>query len=137
MTASILTETKKLLGLEDDYTVFDTDVILHINTALARLTQLGIGPENGYMILDKTATWDAFLGSDLNLNPVKSYVFLRVKLLFDPPATSFLGTAMQQEVERQEWLLNVYREGRDWVPPVTPEEFPCSGEDLILDGGSA
>lgn len=121
MTASILTETKKLLGITEDYTVYDTDIILHINTALARLTQLGIGPEIGYMISDETATWDAFLGSDANLNPVKSYVFLRVKLLFDPPATSFLGTAMQAEIDRQEYLLNAYREGRDWVAP-TPTQ---------------
>lgn len=114
---SILSDIKKVLGIEAEYTSFDPDVLMHINTAFSTLNQLGIGPEDGYMIEDDEPTWDAFLGDDLRLNSVKSYVYLRVRLLFDPPATSYLIEAMRKQVEEFEWRLNVYREETAWEDP--------------------
>ena len=99
MSNSILRSTKKVLGLDDSYTVFDEDVIMHINSVFSILNQLGIGPIDGFRIEDATALWSDFLGDDLNLNSVKTYVFLRVKLLFDPPGTSYLITAMNEQIK--------------------------------------
>ena len=127
MSNSILTSTKKILGIDDDYTAFDLDIITHINSAFVTLTQLGIGPTNGFMIEDATTTWDAFLGSDIRLNSVKSYVYMRVRLLFDPPTTSYLITALNEQLKELEWRLNVGREETEWVDP-TPT--------TIIDGGT-
>jgi hypothetical protein len=124
MTNSILTSTKKILGVADDYTAFDLDILTHINSAFATLHQLGIGPAQGFMIEDDTPTWDAFLGSDMRLNAVKTYVYLRVRLLFDPPSTSYHLTALKEQIAEQEWRLNTYREEEGWFPPLTslPDE---------------
>lgn len=105
-TTSILRSTKKALGLPEDYTVFDVDVIMHINTVFAFLNQLGVGPEEGFSIEDDTAVWEDFT-TDVRLNAVKSYVYLRVKLLFDPPATSFAISAFEKQVSEMEWRLNM------------------------------
>lgn len=112
MSESILNSTKKNLGLDVDYKAFDPDVIMHINTAFATLNQLGIGPEDGFMIEDDEAVWADFLGSDLRLNNVKTYVYLRVRLLFDPPTTSFAIQSMKEQVKEFEWRINTHRE---WV----------------------
>lgn len=117
MSDSILTSTKKILGIAEDYTAFDVDVLMHINTVFSTLNQLGIGPVDGFMIEDATPTWDTFVGTDPRLNSVKSYVYLRVRMLFDPPATSYLIAAMKEQYEELEWRLNVYREGTAWVDP--------------------
>lgn len=115
--ASILSTTKKILGLDDNYNVFDLDVMIHINSVLADLNQLGIGPAEGFEITGPEETWDSYLGGDPNLNAVKSYVYLRVRLLFDPPGTSYLITAMNDQVQKAEWRLNVQREGVAWTDP--------------------
>lgn len=107
MNDSILKSVKKLLGLADDYTVFDMDVILHINSVFATLQQLGVGPDEAFFIEDGSATWDQFLGDIKNINSVKTYVYLRVRLLFDPPTTSFAISAMQEQVREHEWRLKV------------------------------
>ena len=112
MTESILNSTKKVLGIAEDYPVFDTDIVIHINSVFNTLTQLGIGPEQGYMIADASDLWDDFLDLDVNLNSVKTYVFLRVKILFDPPNSSYLLNALDKQIQELEWRLNVYREGR-------------------------
>ena len=85
---SILTSIKKLLGIVEEYTYFDQDLIMHINSVLFILTQLGVGPSEGFLIEDDKATWDDFIGDKTNINSVKSYVGLKVKLLFDPPESS-------------------------------------------------
>ena len=108
-TSSILDSTKKTLGLSPDYTAFDQDIIMHINTVFSFLNQLGIGPAEGFMIEDKTTTWDSFV-SDNRLNSVQSYVYLRVRLLFDPPTTSFVLSAMKEQIQELEWRMNFYRE---------------------------
>lgn len=122
MSDSILESTKKVLNLSADYDVFDQDVIMHINSALGTLNQLGIGPSQGFMIEDDSATWAAFLEGDLRLNPVKTYVYLRVRLLFDPPGTSFAITAFEDQIKELEWRLNTQRESDKWVSPAPSNE---------------
>lgn len=117
MTDSILDGTKKILGLDAGYTAFDHDVITHINTALMTVCQLGIGPEEGFMITDNTTTWEEFLGGYKMYNAVKSYVYLRVRVLFDPPNTSFLNTALQDQLRELEWRISIQRESVEWTAP--------------------
>ena len=115
MSESILESTKKILGIESDYTAFDMDIIMHINSALATLHQLGIGPEEGFMIEDASAEWGELLDDDPRLNQVKSYIYLKVRVVFDPPTTSFVLAAFEKQIQEHEWRINVYREGRDRV----------------------
>ena len=118
METSILTSTKKILGISEDYTVFDLDIITHINTAFSTLTQLGVGPVEGFMIEDESAKWEDFIvETDHQYNSVRSYVFLKVKQLFDPPTTSYLIEATQKQIEELEWRLNVNREHTEYVDP--------------------
>ena len=139
MEQSILTSTKKILGIAEDYTVFDLDIITHINTAFSTLTQLGVGPSPGFMIEDDTAVWADFMGADAQYNAVKSYVFLRVRQLFDPPTTSYLIAAQERQIQELEWRLNVYREETGWddpnPPPIGSEDI--FGDPLVVDGGDA
>jgi hypothetical protein len=122
LTDSILDSIKKVLGLDPSYTAFDIDVILHINSVFVTLNQLGIGAVGGYMISDNTPTWSAFIGDDLLLNNVKTYVFLRVKMLFDPPQTSFVIDAMNKQIEELEWRINIKREDESWTDPNPPSQ---------------
>lgn len=123
MSDSILTTTKKVLGIEEDYVDFDVDVILHINSVLSTLNQLGVGTDDGFMILDASPTWVDFFGVDPRLNAIKSYVFLRVRLLFDPPGTSFLINAYQQQIKELEWRL---AEIASMISKETPAGFGAS-----------
>lgn len=129
---SILNSVKKVLGVDAAYTVFDTDIIMHINSALSVLTQLGIGPTQGFMVEDSTSTWAAFLGDDIRLNMAKSVVYLRVRMLFDPPQTSYLVTALEKQIEELEWRLNVHRESTQWI---NPDPTVLVG-DVVFDGGA-
>jgi hypothetical protein len=110
MENSILISTKKVLGIAEDYTVFDLDIITHINASFSILNQLGLGQPEGFFIEDATATWDGFLVPLNQLNLVKTYVILKVRMLFDPPATGFLVSAMENQLKEYEWRLNVFRE---------------------------
>lgn len=114
MEESILNSVKKALGIGPDYDAFDTDVIIHINSVFSTLNQLGIGPDEGFMIEDADAKWEDFLLNDKRLNSVKTYVYLKVRILFDPPTSGFVLTALQEQTKELEWRLNVYREGRDY-----------------------
>lgn len=107
MGESILTSTKKLLGIEDNDTSFDLDVLIHINTALAILNQLGVGPNEGILVADKSTLWEAVLADNKFLVPAKSYVFLKVKLLFDPPLSSAAIESMNKLIAEFEWRLTV------------------------------
>jgi hypothetical protein len=109
-TQSILTSTKKILGIDESYTAFDLDVLVHINSVFSTLNQLGIGPDEGFMIEDADDTWDTFLGNDPRLNSVKTYVYLRVRLLFDPPTTSYMIDALKNQVLELEWRLTIAAE---------------------------
>lgn len=111
MTESILTSIKKLLGIEESYAHFDPDIIMHINSVLAILIQLGVGPSDGFSISDKSSTWSDFLGSDATkLDGVKTYVYMKVRLIFDPPATAATIDSMNRLVNEFEWRLNVTAE---------------------------
>ena len=108
---SILTSIKKLLGITAEYKQFDPDLIIHINSVFLILKQLGIGPEQGFSISGEYETWDQFLpeGSE-NFEAVKSYIYIKVKLLFDPPTSSAVMEAMNRMASEYEWRLNVEAE---------------------------
>ena len=107
---SILTSIKKLLGIGEEYDHFDPDLIIHINSVFMILTQLGVGPSEGFSIQDATAKWTDFLPDASKLEAVKTYVFLKVKLVFDPPLSSAVIDAMKQAINELEWRLNVEAE---------------------------
>ena len=104
---SILDTIKKLLGPDSAYEVFDEDIIVHINTALADLTQLGVGPAGGFKIEDNTAEWTDFIEDNIQLEAVSTYMYLKVKLLFDPPPSSAVIQSMKEQIAELEWRLNV------------------------------
>lgn len=117
MEQSILNSTKKILGLMAEDTSFDLAVITHINTAFSTLYQLGVGPSTGFAIEDENPTWADFIEGDISIvNACKTYVYLRVRLLFDPPPTSFALQAMKEQLQEYEWRISVLREQADWVP---------------------
>ena len=104
---SILTSIKKLLGITEEYENFDQDIIMHINSAFMILNQLGVGPKNGFLINDKSSTWDEFIPERSNLEAVTTYVHLKVKLMFDPPLSSTVIEAIKSQINELEWRLNV------------------------------
>lgn len=110
MADSILDSVKKTLGVDSDYDVFDADILTHINSTFLTLSQIGVGPVMGYMIEDSDPTWDDFLGKDSRLIAVKSYMYLKVRLLFDPPPTSFHIAAIEKQLNELEWRLNLQAE---------------------------
>lgn len=111
MTESILTSIKKLLGIDENYTHFDSDLIMHINSVLSILTQLGVGPPNGFSITGNGEKWNDFIQKEnLNLSLVKSYMHLKVKLLFDPPLSSAVIESINKQISEFEWRLNVAAE---------------------------
>lgn len=105
MSESILTSIKKLLGITEEYEQFDPDIIMHINSVFMILTQMGVGPSKGFRISDKTAVWSDYITDDQNLDSVKSYIHLKVKLLFDPPLSSSVMECMKQLISELEWRL--------------------------------
>lgn len=107
---SILTSIKKLLGIAEEYEQFDSDLIMHINSVFTVLTQLGVGPSEGFRIEDASSTWDEFIPENQNLESVKSYMHLKVKLLFDPPISSVVMESMNRMINEFEWRLNVTAE---------------------------
>lgn len=127
---SILDDVKKMLSLDAGYTAFDMDVIIHINSAFGILNQLGVGPTAGYAIVDNTAAWDAFVGSaDLNANMIKTYVFMKVKMMFDPPTTSFVIEAYTKQIAEFEERISINREGVSWTDPNPPAPTPPDPEE--------
>jgi len=116
VSQSILNTTKKLLSQNPDDPSFDEDVLVHINSVFADLAMLGLGPDEGFEIVDDTATWDEFIYGPKQ-NQVKSYMYLRLRLIFDPPTNPTVLNSMERQVEKYEWLLNVEREGREWQNP--------------------
>lgn len=105
MEQSILTSTKKILGLTEDYTAFDLDILTHINAAFAVVNQLGVGPVAGFTIQDDTVEWEALAIPEPQLSVVKAYVYLKTRMLFDPPATSFHIDAANEQLRQFEWRL--------------------------------
>lgn len=128
MNDSILNSIKKMLGITEEYEHFDQDIIAHINSAFMILTQLGVGPSSGFFITDKSATWSNFITNDgttsksrsrlrelaitqaansiTNVGMIQSYIYMKVKLLFDPPQNSFLVDSLNKSISEYEWRLN-------------------------------
>lgn len=107
---SILTSVKKLLGIEEDYTHFDADIIMHINSVFMILNQMGVGPEEGFTITDASAVWDDYISGLQNFEAVKSYMFLKVKMLFDPPTGSAVTESYNRSIAELESRLNMAAE---------------------------
>lgn len=135
MEQSILKSTKKILGIDAEYDAFDLDIMTHINTVFTILSQLGVGPVGGYMIEDDEATWDEILGADIDLNSIKTYVYLRVRILFDPPNTPHLINALEEQRKELEYRISQHREVTHWVDPEPDPEDPIF--DLpVIDAGT-
>lgn len=105
MNDSILISIKKLLGITEDYTHFDQDIIMHINSIFMVLAQLGVGPDEGFTIEDDASTWSDFISDDKRFEAVKTYMYLRVKLLFDPPLSSTTIDSYKRYIDEMEWRL--------------------------------
>ncbi len=110
---SILDVTKRQLGLDPEDTSFDLEIITHINSIFFILQQLGVGPSSGFSIIDRDDKWSTFVGED-QINAVRTYMGLRVKLIFDPPPTGPSTEAMERQAAQMEWRLNVHMEGVKW-----------------------
>jgi len=147
---SILLTTKRTLGLDPDYTPYDGEIIVHINSVLANLNQLGLGPVGGMVIDGADATWTDFLVReeqtvpDPRLNHAKSYMHMRVKMLFDPPSVGYVLTAYEKMIQEAEWRLMVAQD--DIINPLPPpeitnpddldEDFLADQHVIVLDGGA-
>lgn len=110
MEESILISIKKLLGIDEEYTHFDTDLIMHINSALAILTQIGVGSSSGFMIEDDSSIWSDFIDDEPTLQSVKTYIALKVRLMFDPPSSSAGIESINRLTSELEWRLEVTSE---------------------------
>lgn len=109
---SILTSIKLLLGITEDYEAFDQQIIAHINSVFMILTQLGVGPPEGFMITSKIDTWNEFVSEEKKMQLVKSYTYLKVKMLFDPPSTSAVMDSTNRMINEFEWRLNSQAESK-------------------------
>lgn len=115
MSKSILMTIRQMIGPSASYDVFDTDLIIHINTAFSRLCQLGVGPKTPFKIADDTATWDDFINSDTEgfydrsaedmIADISQYIYLKTRMIFDPPASSSVANAFQAQIDTLEWTL--------------------------------
>lgn len=112
MDDSILATIKKMLGLAAEYTAFDQDIIVLINSQFMALQQLGVGTKDkhGFAIKDYSEKWKDFLVNDVNLRAVKEYIYMKVRMVFDPPGNSFVMDAYKQQCQELEWRLNVQAE---------------------------
>lgn len=110
---SILQTIKKLIGITEEYTPFDMNIIIHINTAFMILNQLGVGPKDGFCISDETTTWNEYDAGLVNIGTIKTYVYLRVRLLFDPPSSSTINEIINKQILELEYRLNVSAESKN------------------------
>ena len=131
---SILQSTKKLVGLDASYDAFDLDITTHINSAFSTLFQAGVGPVEGFFITDATDTWDRFIGNKMYINDVKSYIYLRVRMLFDPPTSSFGLAAVEKQIDELIWRLNVADDHSLFIaPPTETGTYDITGGDFPDD----
>lgn len=111
--SSILFTIKPMLGLDPDYDPFDLEVMVHINAAFTMLKQLGVGPDKGFKITGPEETWDEFLSDDTLVEWAKQFIYLRVRKIFDPPASSAVAKALEEEEQDLRWRMVVMAEGGD------------------------
>lgn len=116
MSDSILNSIKKLLGYDAEYTSFDTDIIIAINAVFVILHQLGVGPQDGFVISDATATWGDYLSDAKNLEIIKQYIFMKVKMTFDPPQSSHVANAFSEMIKEYEFRINVQVDPKEGNP---------------------
>ena len=126
MSDSILTSVKKLLGITEDYTYFDADIITDINSVFMILHQMGVGSKEVFSIEDKTAKWSDFLGEAGDIAAVKTYVALKVRLMFDPPASAQHSNAINENIKELEWRLYSAESSENFIP-----------EEGVTDDGSS
>lgn len=126
---SILISIKAMLGVAQDDPSFDGEILTFINAALSEVNQVGVGPAEGLMIFSEAEEWEELIGTNINLNLVKPYVFLYVKMVFDPPDVGFVLTSMERILERHIWRLMVV------VDKPKPEELN-EEHVLVVDGGT-
>ena len=119
---SIFLTIKKMLGLGDDYTPFDTDILVFINSAFMTLQQLGVGPDGGFQISDAETSWNDYVNDSEMIGAVTNYIYLSVKTLFDPPSNSFVMDAMQKQIEQIGWRLNIQAESKKTFDFITDDE---------------
>ena len=105
---SVLLSVKKMIGVPKDYDVFDMDIIMHINTVFDALNQMGVGPEEGFSISDDSTEWSEFMTYGKNSEMVKSYMYLKVRMLFDPPSNSNLSNVIGEQIKEYEWRLLIF-----------------------------
>jgi hypothetical protein len=117
---SILTAVKQMLGLPEDYTAFDETIVMHINSVFLSLSQMGVGPAEGFTISDKEAKWDEIEVEPILIGYLKTYMFMKVKLVFDPPNSSYLLEAIDRQILQMEWRMTNHADSK--VPLVTPLE---------------
>ena len=118
---SILVSIKKMLGISEDVKIFDADIIIHINSVFMILNQLGVGPSKGFSITDATSTWSEFIPNESSIEAVKSYVYLKVRLLFDPPTSSAAIESYNKMIAEFEWRINVMVETGEIVSTETED----------------
>lgn len=133
MEESILDSTKKILGLDATYTAFDLDIMTHINAAFSILNQLGVGPEGGFSISDNQTLWGDYEIPPNQLHLVKTYVYLKVRILFDPPSTSFLLETYGNQIKEYEWRLNALRDEEEYGTITKEEQAASIAESRIYD----
>ena len=106
---SILTSIKKLLGIDEEYNHFDADIIMHINSVFFILAQVGVGPSDGFVITGEDETWEDFMPEEklVKVMAVKTYVYQKVRLIFDPPTSTTAMTALKELIAEMEWRLNI------------------------------
>jgi hypothetical protein len=123
MIESILNSVKKRLGMSPEYDAFDEDIVMSINSALSTLTQIGVGADSGFRITGADEEWATFLGSDPGFDGVKDYVYLKTRMVFDPPTTSYMITAMEKQIAELEFRINAYYDRYPWTQPL-PTPIP-------------
>ena len=111
MEDNVLNSIKKLLGIPEDYTAFDQDIMIHINSVFMILSELGVGPSNGYSLKDGTEKWGEFISDAENLEGIKTYVYMKVTTIFDPPLNSAVLPSMKELISEFEWRINNEAEG--------------------------
>lgn len=131
MSNSILGTIKKLIGYDESYHVFDLDLIVAINSSFMILNQLGVGPKEPFSIKDENATWADFFGDKEIFELAKSYVYLRVKLLFDAPNSGVLHQAVERQISEFEWRMQVQAEYNNSNDDSEDANKPISHDTLI------
>ena len=137
MTDSILNTLKASLGLTEDDTNFDVELVMHVNSVLSFFNQLGLGPDEGYAITDANDTWEDFMGTELRYNDAKQLMYYKVRMAFDAPTVGYVVTAYEKMIEEATQRLSITREELTYPapPPVSVDPSDVGEEFIILDGG--